>query len=323
VNYGDRDGDGFVEYRRSTDRGLLNQGWKDSADAICFADGTRAEAPIALAEVQGYVYAAYLARAHFAMESGDTAVADTWIDRAMRLKAAFNDAFWLDDKGYYAMALDRNKKPVDALASNMGHCLWTGIIDEDRAESVVAHLMCDDMFTGWGIRTLATSMAAYNPMSYHNGSVWPHDNALIAAGMSRYGYVAEAERVAVGILDAAELLDGRLPELFCGMSRTEFPRPIPYPTACAPQAWAAATPFLLLRTLLRLEPRLPAGEMRLAPVVPPAFLPLRVSNLCIGGRRIAIDMTSEGFSVEGLPPELAVVTEPRPVMTPLTRARGL
>ncbi len=316
LRHGDRDGDGFVEYRRATDRGLPNQGWKDSADAISFADGTLAEAPIALAEVQGYTYAAYLARAHFAVEMGDKELADSWIERAMRLKGAFNEAFWLPDKGYYAIALDKNKRPVDALASNMGHCLWTGIIDASRAESVVSHLMSDDMFSGWGIRTLATSMAAYNPMSYHNGSVWPHDNAIIASGMSRYGFIDEAERVAVGVLDAAELLDGRLPELFCGMSRTEFPRPIPYPTACAPQAWAAAAPFLLLRTLLRLEPRLPAGEIRLAPVIPAAFLPLRVSNLNIGGRRIAIDMTSEGFTVEGLASDLAVVPEPRPVMTP-------
>jgi glycogen debranching enzyme len=317
VNYGDRDGDGFVEYRRATDRGLPNQGWKDSADSLTFADGTFAEAPIALAEVQGYSYAAFLARAHFAVEMGDKELADSWIERAMRLKAAFNEAFWLPDKGYYAIALDKHKRPVDSLASNMGHCLWTGIIDEAHAESVVAHLMSDEMFSGWGIRTLATSMAAYNPMSYHNGSVWPHDNAIIAAGLSRYGFVAEAERVAVGVLDAAELLDGRLPELFCGMSRADFPRPIPYPTACAPQAWAAATPFLMLRTLLRLEPRLPVGEVRLAPVLPAAYLPLRVSNLSLGGRRISIDMTAEGFSVEGLAPDVRVVAEPRPVMTPL------
>lgn len=318
VERGDRDGDGFVEYQRSSDRGLRNQGWKDSGDAITFADGTVAEPPIALAEVQGYTYAAYLARAHFAVETGDHELARQWAERALRLKDAFNEAFWLPDRGYYALALDRNKRPVDALASNMGHCLWTGIIDEARAESVAAHLMSPEMFSGWGIRTLASSMAAYNPMSYHNGSVWPHDNAIIAAGLSRYGYVAEAERVAVGLLDAADMLGGQLPELICGMSRDDFARPIGYPTACAPQAWAAASPFLLLRTFLRLEPRIPFGEVRLAPVVPPSYLPLHVSNLSLGGRRVTIDMTVDGFSVEGLSPDLAIVAEPRFAMTLLT-----
>lgn len=315
IEHGDRDGDGFVEYQRSSDRGLRNQGWKDSADAITFADGTLADPPIALAEVQGYTYAAYLARAHFAVESGDHNLAREWTERAMRLKDAFNDAFWLPDHGYYALALDRNKRPVDALASNMGHCLWTGIIAESRAESVVAHLMDPEMFSGWGIRTIASSMAAYNPMSYHNGSVWPHDNAIIAAGMSRYGYVAEAERVAVAILDAADAFGGRLPELFCGMSRDDFARPIGYPTACAPQAWAAASPFLLLRAFLRLEPRIPFGEVHLAPVVPTRYLPLHVSNLSLGGRRVTIDVTADGFSIEGLSSDLAVVAEPRLVTT--------
>ncbi len=316
--YGDRDGDGFVEYQRSSERGLPNQGWKDSPDAITFADGTLAEPPIALAEVQGYVYAAYLARAHFAVESGDPELARTWTARAKDLKRRFNEQFWLADRGYYALALDGHKRPVDSLASNMGHCLWTGIVDEDKAESVVEHLMSPDMFSGWGIRTLATSMAAYNPMSYHNGSVWPHDNAIIAAGLSRYCFTAEAERVATGILDAAAMLGGRLPELFCGMRRDEFTRPVPYPTACAPQAWAAASPFLLLRTLLRLEPRVPFGEVHLDPVLPPDYLPMTVSNLFLAGRRISVEVTADGFSVEGLDPEISLVPEPRLVGTTLT-----
>ena len=177
--YGDRDGDGFIEYRRATDRGLINQGWKDSFDGINFASGNLAEPPIALAEVQGYVYAAFLARAHFAREAGDAEVARHWADRATAMKRRFNEAFWLADRGYFAIALDAEKRPVDGLASNMGHCLWTGIIDEDKAAAVVDHLMSPEMFTGFGVRTLGTTMGAYNPMSYHNGSVWPHDNAIV------------------------------------------------------------------------------------------------------------------------------------------------
>jgi glycogen debranching enzyme len=318
AEYGDRDGDGFVEYQRSSDRGLPNQGWKDSVDAITFADGTFAEPPIALAEVQGYVYAAYLARAHFAVESGDPDLGREWTQRARELKRAFNEQFWLEDRGYYALALDRDKRPVDSLASNMGHCLWTGIVDEDKAQSVVDHLMSPEMFSGWGIRTLASSMAAYNPMSYHNGSVWPHDNAIIAAGLSRYCFTAEAERVATGILDAAALLGGRLPELFCGMRRDEFARPVPYPTACAPQAWAAGSPFLLLRTLLRMEPRIPFGEVHLDPFLPPSYLPLTVSNLSLAGRRVSVDVTADGFSMDGLDPAITLVPEPRLVGTTLS-----
>jgi glycogen debranching enzyme len=186
--YGDADGDGFIEYSAKTPSGLVSQGWKDSWDGINFADGTIAKPPIALAEVQGYAYAAYRARAAFAREAGDTPGARHWADVAARLKHAFNQAFWLPGMGWYAVALDRDKRPVDALTSNIGHCLWTGIADADKAAAVADHLLSDQMFSGWGIRTLATSMAAYNPMSYHNGSVWPHDNALCAAGLMRYGW---------------------------------------------------------------------------------------------------------------------------------------
>lgn len=311
TTYGDRDGDGFVEYQRATDKGLRNQGWKDSPDSIVHADGRLAEPPIALAEVQGYVYGAYLARAHFAVEAGDSALAQRWSARAADLKRAFNEAFWLPERGYYAMALDRDKRPVDALASNMGHCLWTGLIDESRAESVVRHLMSPQLSSGWGIRTLASSMAAYNPMSYHNGSVWPHDNAIIAAGMARYGFVDEAQAVSRAVLEAAEVFGGRLPELYCGFDRGEFPRPVPYPTACAPQAWAAAAPFLLLRTMLRLDPAIPLGEVRMAPSVPADYLPLSLTNLSLAGRRCAVHVTTEGFSIEGLSREVVLVPEPR------------
>jgi glycogen debranching enzyme len=315
--FGDRDGDGFVEYQRATDRGLANQGWKDSFDAISFADGALAEPPIALAEVQGYVYAAYLARAHFAREVGDDAAAQHWTGQAGELKRRFNEVFWLPDRGYFALALDRDKRPVDALASNMGHCLWTGIVDEDKAGAVTAHLLGPDMFTGFGVRTLAEPMTAYNPMSYHNGSVWPHDNAIIAAGLMRYGAVRGAQQVATAVFDAGECFRGRLPELFCGFDRTDFAQPVPYPTACSPQAWAAAAPLYLLRTLLRFEPRIPFGRLWCAPAVPERYLPLRISRLHLAGAALCLDVRRDSWTLTGLPDGVELVREPR---RPLTAA---
>jgi len=298
--YGDADGDGFIEYCRKTPGGLVNQGWKDSWDGISFADGTIAEPPIALAEVQGYAYAAYRARAAFAREEGDAQGARHWDVAAARLKRAFNQAFWLPDKRWYAVALDRDKRPVDALTSNIGHCLWTGIADADKAAAVAGHLLSEDMFSGWGIRTLATSMAAYNPMSYHNGSVWPHDNALCAAGLMRYGYTVHAQRVAEAIFDAAMQFGCRLPELFCGFPRGDHLAPIPYPTSCSPQAWAAAAPLQLLGTLLRITPQPGAGRLWCAPAIPSRYLPLQVSGLQIGNSRLTMDITGEGWDVTGL-----------------------
>jgi glycogen debranching enzyme len=307
--YGDQDGDGFVEYQRVSDHGLVHQGWKDSWDAITFADGRLADPPIALCEVQGYVYAAYLARAELAQAGGDTGTATHWTQRAGELKRAFNDAFWLPDRGWYAVALDRDKHPVDALTSNIGHCLWTGIVDEDKAPAVVRHLLAPEMFSGWGVRTLATTMGAYNPVSYHSGSVWPHDNALLAAGLMRYGFVAEAQRVAIGLLDAAGHFAGRLPELFCGFDRAEFTCPVPYPTSCSPQAWAAAAPVQVLRTLLRLDPHVPSGILRLAPAVPPALLPLRADRLTVADANISIDVTQHGWTVNDVPDRLTLIGE--------------
>ena len=299
--YGDRDGDGFVEYQRATDRGLVNQGWKDSFDGVSFADGDLAKPPIALAEVQGYAYAAFLARAHFARETGEGDVSRHWSERALQLKQRFNRDFWLPDRGYFAMALDAEKRPVDALASNMGHCLWTGMIDEDKAASVARRLMSPEMFTGFGVRTLGSTMGAYNPMSYHNGSVWPHDNAIVAAGLMRYGFVPEAQRIVRGLLDASEQMGGRLPELFCGFNRQEFNLPVAYPTSCSPQAWSAAAPLYLLRTLLRFDPWVPFGKVWCDPAVPEGFLPLRVDRLDLAGSKVTIDISRDGWHVEGLP----------------------
>ncbi|WP_033440603.1 amylo-alpha-1,6-glucosidase [Saccharothrix sp. NRRL B-16314] len=308
-DFGDRDGDGFVEYQRATDRGLLNQGWKDSFDGVNFADGRMAEPPIALAEVQAYVYAAYTARADIAVASGDERTAAEYRHKAAELKAAFNDRFWLPARGWFALALDAEKRPVDSLTSNMGHCLWCGIVDDDKAGAVAEHLLSPSMWSGFGIRTLADTMGAYNPMSYHNGSVWPHDTAIAAAGLMRYGFVAEAQQVALGVLDAARRFGGRLPELFCGFDRAEFPVPVPYPTSCSPQAWAAAAPILLTRTLLRFQPDLPSGEVLVAPTVPACLVPLKIENLPLAEYRLCVDVREDGWEVRGLPEHL-VVTAP-------------
>ncbi len=310
-HYGDRDNDGFVEYARATEHGLANQGWKDSWNGINFADGRLAEPPIALCEVQGYVYAAYLARAGIARDAGDLDGFRTWSGAAEALKERFNEQFWLSDRGYYAVALDRDKKAVDACASNMGHCLWSGIIDERNAGQVAEHLMSEQMFNGWGVRTLASDMGLYNPVSYHNGSVWPHDNAIIAAGLMRYGFVDEARRITSGLLDAAERFEGRLPELFCGFSRDEHATPVPYPRACSPQAWAAATPVHLVRTMLRFDPQIPQGVVWLAPALPAEFGRLHMQNILIAGSQVSIDAAADHAEVTGLPTGLRLVSEPR------------
>jgi glycogen debranching enzyme len=313
--YGDRDGDGYVEYERSSDKGLGNQGWKDSWDAIRFADGRLARTPIALCEVQGYVYGAYLARAHFADELGDPATATRFRAKAAALKAAFNRDFWMEDRGWFAMGLDRDKVPIDALASNIGHCLWTGIVDEDKAAAVAECLLSPSMFSGWGIRTLSSEMTGYNPISYHVGSVWPHDNAIIAAGLTRYGFVEEAERVIMGMLDAAAHFGGRLPELFGGLGRDEVPFPVSYPSSCAPQAWAAASPLMFLRSILRLDPWVPHGKIWLDPVLPGRIKRLRVDRIPLAGRRVTVAVDRFGMHAEGLGAGVELVQSPRDPMT--------
>ena len=290
---GDPDGDGFVEHERTTERGLVNQGWKDSSDGVNHADGTLARPPIALAEVQGYTYAAYLARAELADATGDGPTARLWRTRAADLRAAFDAAFWLPERGWYAAALDRDKAPVDALTSAVGHCLWTGIVADDHADEAAAHLTSPEMWTGFGIRTLARGMGAYDPMSYHNGSVWPHDTALCAAGLRRYGFDAEAGAVALGLLDAAAGFGGRLPELFSGFDRSDEPAPVPYPAACSPQAWAAAAPFLLLTTLLGL--RAGPDGLECDPAVPARLLPLHLSHVQCRGTSRDIDVDDRGW----------------------------
>lgn len=304
IHYGDRDGDGFVEYARRSDHGLLHQGWKDSTDAITFADGTPARGPIALAEVQGYVYRAWRDRAEMARAVGDDARAAECDERADALQAAFTKAFWLPHAGWFALALDGDKRPVDALASNMGHCLWSGIVDTAHAPAVAERLLSPELFSGWGIRTLAVGMGAYNPVSYHNGSVWPHDNALIVDGLMRYGFVEHAQRVASAMLDAATHFRGRLPELFCGFDRREHPQPIAYPTSCAPQAWAAASGFHLLRVLLRFAPDIPHRTYRLSPALPERMGAVRVEGLRLGGGVFTFSARENDVVFERTPPSL-------------------
>src|SRR3712207_6128009 len=237
--YGDGDGDGFVEYYRETESGLANQGWKDSHDAIFHADGLGAKGPIALCEVQGYVYAAKHLISRIAAELGSGNLALKLSEEAERLRLQFEQAFWCEDVGTYALALDGEKRPCRVRTSNAGHALFTGIAAPERAQRVAATLMTPEGFSGWGIRTVARGEARFNPMSYHNGSVWPHDNALIASGFARYGLKAEAARVFAGLFDAATHHElRRLPELFCGFSRRPHRGPTPYPVACSPQAWA-------------------------------------------------------------------------------------
>ncbi|WP_017198310.1 glycogen debranching N-terminal domain-containing protein [Arthrobacter sp. M2012083] len=317
--YGDRDGDGFVEYERLTDQGLINQGWKDSWDGVNFADGTLAEPPIALCEVQAYVYTAYLARAWMAYDAGDVKLGDDLAARAAELKKRFNEKFWIPERGYYAIALDGKKRQVDACASNMGQCLWLGLVDEDKAPLVVERLMSKEMFSGWGIRTLASNMGAYNPASYHNGSVWPHDNAIIVAGLVRYGFVAEAQRVAIALLDAAENWDGRLPELFCGFDRTRFKEPIPYPTACSPQAWAATAPILLITSLMQYDTHVSQGGLWMDPVLPESFGDLHVSNAPMSNGRLTIDIVNGRPSIQGLPKGMTFHRGHRPWLTELVQ----
>jgi glycogen debranching enzyme len=275
---GDRDGDGYVEYeRRNTETGLENQCWKDSWNSIMDADGRLAKLPRATCELQGYAYDARRRAARLAREVwDDEALANHLEGQADELKRAFNEDFWLDDRGYYALALDGDKKPVDALTSNIGHLLWSGIVDVEHAEQVVGHLLGPRLFSGWGVRTMAEGDGGHNPIGYHQGTVWPHENSLIAAGLRRYGYDQEAATIGFAILEAAPYFFGRLPETFAGYSRDLTQYPVEYPTACSPQAWATAAPLLLLRVLLGLEPR--DGDAAVDPV-----LPEQISELALRG----------------------------------------
>jgi glycogen debranching enzyme len=283
--YGDVDGDGFVEYSRRAEKGLVHQGWKDSEDAISHEDGMLAEGPIALCEVQGYVYQAKLSAARLAQARGLEKEAQGWRDQAAALRARFEAAFWCEEIGSYALALDGAKRPCRVRASNAGHALFSGIASPERARRVAGILLTEDCFSGWGIRTLATGAVRYNPMSYHNGSIWPHDNGLIAAGFARYGLAAEAQKVFAALFEASAFMElHRLPELFCGFDRRSGESPVIYPVACAPQAWASAAVFCLVQAALGLSFSPEEPRIRLVNPTLPEFCDwMRITNLSVPG----------------------------------------
>jgi glycogen debranching enzyme len=296
---GDPDGDGFLEYHRATEQGLANQGWKDSVDAVFHAGGSPAEGPIALAEVQAYVYAAKLLASGAARRLGRPADADRLDREATDLAQRFEEAFWCPEMETYALALDGKKNPCRVRTSNAGQVLFTGIVSADRARKVGRGLLRPQFFSGWGIRTVSRDEQRYNPMSYHNGSVWPHDNALIALGLAKYGLKPELERVFRGLFDAATYMDlRRLPELFCGFQRRRGRGPTLYPVACAPQAWASGTPFTLIQASLGLEFDPDANEIRLRnPRLPPFLEKLFIRDLRLGKSTVDLNLRRQGDDV--------------------------
>ncbi len=297
--YGDRDGDGFIEYARRSPTGLVQQGWKDSYDSVFHADGTLAPAPLALCEIQGYAYQAWRGAARLARLRGDLDESRAWRARAMQLRSRFGQAFWCDELGTFALALDGSKQACRVRTSNAGHCLFSGIARPGHAGRIADLLMTDAMFSGWGIRTVAGGEGRYNPMSYHNGSVWPHDSAIVAAGLARYGFTGSATRILCGMLDLSQAVDAhRLPELICGFHRRGGESPTLYPVACAPQAWAAGAAYMLLGACLGLE--IDAGARRVAfrrSMLPESVDWVRLTNLCVGDARLDLLLTRHAHDV--------------------------
>jgi glycogen debranching enzyme len=314
-DYGDLDGDGFVEYLSRSPRGIKNQGWKDSYDSVVHADGRLAEPPIALCEVQAYVYLAKQRMGDVYRALGRDDDARRLEDEAAALRARFNEAFWMGDEKYFAQALDADKRQVRTITSNPGHALYCGIVDDEKAVPLAKRLLSPDMFSGWGIRSMSKAAAAYNPMSYHNGSVWPHDNALIAAGLKRYGMARSTNRVATALFDAAVNADYmRLPELFCGFTRRTPNRPVSYPVACSPQAWAAGSPFLMLQAMLGISARAHQNLLTVnLPHLPTWLNTVEVRNLAVGDSRISVVFRREGeitsFSLLSREGDVRVVME--------------
>lgn len=306
--FGDLDGDGFVEYLRRDENGLEHQGWKDSWDGIRHVDGAVADPPIALCEVQAYRYAALRGRAELARAHGEgEQLATSFEQQADALQRRFDDAFWLDDAGWYAVGLDRDKQPIGSLTSNIGHLLWSGIVPPTRAPRLAELLAGDELFSGWGVRTLSARAVGYNPLSYHCGSVWPHDTALAIAGLARYGCDDEAQLLSRALLDASSFSSGRLPELFGGFDRTDVGVPVPYPASCSPQAWAAASPLLIVRSLIGLAPDAPNGRLTLRPRVPDDFGHLALLDLPIGDALVDIRVDGADVSVDVKRGDLDVV----------------
>jgi glycogen debranching enzyme len=282
--FGDIDGDGFIEYLRGSEMGLSNQGWKDSHDSISHADGTLATGPIALVEAQAYVFAARTAGAMCARRLGFAELADTFEAQAEALRQKFEEAFWCADQGFYGLALDGEKRLCRVRSSNVGHALFCGIATPERALASATGLMQSDFFSGWGVRTLAYGEQRYNPMSYHNGSIWPHDNAILAAGLARYGAKGGTAAIFDSVMRAAAYMDDRrIPELYCGFRRRRGRGPVLYPSACSPQAWSASAPFSMIESLLGMEFYPDERELRLNnPILPASISSLTVRNVQLG-----------------------------------------
>jgi glycogen debranching enzyme len=296
VEYGDRDGDGFIEYHKASEKGLANQGWKDAWDAISHRDGRLAPSPIALCEVQAYAFAAYRAMNYLATRLGHIQEAERWQQRATTLQERFLRDFWWEEEGTFYLALDAEKQPCEVVASNPGQCLWTGIVPAEKAEQIISRLMQADMYSGWGLRTLSTTAVRYNPMSYHNGSVWPHDTALVGAGFARYNAKAEAGTLIRSLYQSSLFFEGaRLPELYCGFPLRQGYGPTRYPVACSPQAWAAGAPFLLLNALLGLQPDAEHQRLTLVrPTLPDWLQSMEIRGLRLGDRCVHLRLMLSG-----------------------------
>ena len=295
--YGDRDGDGYVEYGTRSSQGLGNQCWKDSGDGIQFADGTIPYLPIATCEIQGYVYDAKLRVAELARRlAGDEALAVRLEREAHELYERFNSDFWSDERGgYYAVGLDGDKRQIDSVTSNMGHLLWSGIVPEERARVVAEQLMSDRMFSGWGVRTLSSDDRGFNPIGYHVGTIWPHDNAIIALGLVRYGFRDAANRIILHLIEAASFSGFRLPEAFAGFERRVSRFPVPFPTACSPQAWATGAPFVFVKVMLGLNAH--DGVIDLDPDVPEEIGRICVRRLQAFGTHWDVEASGANGSV--------------------------
>lgn len=290
--YGDIDGDGFIEYKHKAANGLTNQGWKDSMDSVSHENGKLADPPIALCEVQGYAYAAKIHASKLASKLGKEKEAENWNKEASKLKEAFNKTFWDEELSCYILALDGDKKPCRVVSSNAGHVLFTGIADADKAKKVTQAMMSEEMFSQWGIRTLSTKAKRYNPMSYHNGSVWPHDVALISYGMSLYGHQEESLKILESLFNASLFIDlQRLPELFCGFPKREGEGPTAYPVACSPQAWSVAAVFMLLQAVLQIKVYPEKKEIVFQRPMLPEFIPrITIKNLIIDNTKATLEI---------------------------------
>jgi len=327
-HYGDLDGDGLVEYVQHSRIGVRNHGWKDSWNSLTEAHGEPAPLPAALVEVQGYTFHAKSGLARILRRLGRRAEAERLQGEAEALRERCQDRYWMEGQQYYAQALDRDKLQVEAVTSNPGHCMWSGILDQAGARAVVTRLMAPDMFSGWGIRTLSTTAPSYNPMSYHNGSVWPHDNSIIAAGMRRYGYVREAEVVTRSVLQACmRFSDGRIPELFCGFSRDLrfHAGPGEYLVSCSPQAWGAGSLFHFLRVLTGVEVDMFEGRLRIDPLDTGLYRRLRVEGMRVGDGEVDFTVEcGEGarVQVDRKPAGLRTLELPAGSSTPARRLRG-